>query len=78
MLDTIEVFYVDGESVACDGGCGALGHPRVYLAIDRSGGAVCPYCGRVFVRDAAKAGLRETLSPSEAEALVPGPGATQY
>ena len=33
---------------------------------------------RVIVRDAAKAGLSETLSPSEAEALVPGPGATQY
>jgi uncharacterized Zn-finger protein len=78
MLDTIEVFYVDGDSAACDGGCGALGHPRVYLAIDKSGRATCPYCGRVFVRDAARAGQSETLAASEAPDVVPGAEATQY
>jgi len=31
----------------CDGD-GPEGHPRVYLAPDRAGRAVCPYCSRVF------------------------------
>lgn len=43
-----EVIYVDEESVACDGDAGALGHPRVWLAM-RGGKTHCPYCGRVFV-----------------------------
>ncbi len=43
--ETIEVETLD---VACDGGGGALGHPRVYLTLD--GGRVeCPYCDRLFV-----------------------------
>ncbi|MEM9344853.1 MAG: zinc-finger domain-containing protein [Pseudomonadota bacterium] len=38
--------------VACDGGEGALGHPRVWLSIpmDRNGGWVeCPYCDKRFI-----------------------------
>jgi uncharacterized Zn-finger protein len=39
-----------GFEAACDGGGGALGHPRVYLHIDpREGGITCPYCSRRFV-----------------------------
>jgi uncharacterized Zn-finger protein len=34
----------------CDGGAGALGHPRVYLEIDRHTKSVtCPYCSRQFI-----------------------------
>jgi uncharacterized Zn-finger protein len=77
MLDTIEVFYVDGDSVACDGGGGALGHPRVYLAINGAGRATCPYCGRVFVRDPQRAGQSETMSHAMAADLTP-PESTQY
>jgi len=34
--------------VACDGGDGALGHPRVYLRIaDQE--VMCPYCSRLYV-----------------------------
>jgi len=44
-----ETIYIDGRSVACDGGGGALGHPRVWLAIPSSDRADCPYCGRVFI-----------------------------
>ncbi len=40
---------VDDPSVACDGGGGALGHPRVYLRIGASRAIVCPYCSRHFV-----------------------------
>ena len=77
MLDTIEVFYVDGDSAACDGGGGALGHPRVYLAINQAGRATCPYCGRVFVRDPQRAGQSETMSQAVAADLTP-PESTQY
>jgi uncharacterized Zn-finger protein len=44
-----EVIYVNGKTAVCDGGVGVLGHPRVFLAIDRSGEVECPYCSRRFV-----------------------------
>jgi len=43
-----EIIHVDDRTVACDGGDGALGHPRVYLHIeDRE--VMCPYCSRLYV-----------------------------
>ena len=45
-----DVAYVDNSSVACDGDGGALGHPRVFLAIDPACGEIeCPYCSRRFI-----------------------------
>ena len=45
-----DVVYVDSLSVACDGDGGALGHPRVFLAINPGSGEVeCPYCSRRFI-----------------------------
>ena len=77
MLDTIEVFYIDGDSAVCDGGGGALGHPKVYMALDRRTGRVtCSYCGRLFVRDADRAGQSELMSPADAAALTPGAAST--
>lgn len=43
-----ETVEVDQETVACDGGGGALGHPRVFLTLDGEGKVDCPYCGRRF------------------------------
>jgi uncharacterized Zn-finger protein len=44
----IETIHVDDRVVACDGGGGPLGHPRVFLKIeDRQ--VVCPYCSRLFI-----------------------------
>ncbi|MBN8292791.1 zinc-finger domain-containing protein [Rhodobacter sp. NTK016B] len=38
--------------VACDGGEGALGHPRVWLTIPHDTGWVdCPYCDARYVLD---------------------------
>jgi uncharacterized Zn-finger protein len=34
--------------VACDGGDGPLGHPRVWLRIEHQQ-HFCPYCSRLFV-----------------------------
>jgi uncharacterized Zn-finger protein len=44
-----EILDVDKPTVACDGGKGALGHPRVYLNMEGKGQIDCPYCGRRFV-----------------------------
>lgn len=47
--ETIHVHHVE---VACDGDAGALGHPRVFLHIDRAIGSVtCPYCSKHYVLD---------------------------
>ena len=43
-----EIIHVDERVVACDGGSGGLGHPRVWLRIVHSQ-TFCPYCSRVFV-----------------------------
>ncbi len=32
--------------LACDGGGGPLGHPKVYLKTGDEGEIVCPYCSR--------------------------------
>jgi uncharacterized Zn-finger protein len=44
-----EQFIVHTRRVSCDGGEGALGHPRVFLEIDARGYVDCPYCDRRFV-----------------------------
>ncbi len=45
-----EVVTVHTHRVACDGGEGALGHPRVWLSIDPAKGWVeCGYCDKRFV-----------------------------
>lgn len=44
-----ETILVSTEVVACDGGDGPLGHPRVFLHL-LGGDVVCPYCSRLFVR----------------------------
>lgn len=49
----IETFVVSSLEVICDGGNGALGHPRVFLHIDRAVGEVtCGYCSRHYVLSA--------------------------
>jgi uncharacterized Zn-finger protein len=78
MPETIEVCYVEADSVACDGGCGPLGHPRVYMAIDRTGRVTCAYCGRLFVRDPERAGQSELLDPDQAAELTPSTATAQH
>jgi uncharacterized Zn-finger protein len=47
-LDETAPIIVQERSVACDGGDGPLGHPRVWLRIAERE-VVCPYCSRRFV-----------------------------
>jgi uncharacterized Zn-finger protein len=44
-----ETFEVDSTRVMCDGGGGALGHPRVYLEMGDETVIECPYCDRRFI-----------------------------
>jgi uncharacterized Zn-finger protein len=48
-----ETVTVERDTVGCDGG-DLEGHPLVYLNLGERGQVDCPYCGRRFVRSAAK------------------------
>ena len=52
--DPLETIEIEELAVACDGGGGALGHPKVYLTLVE-GKVECGYCGRVYIlKPAAK------------------------
>lgn len=44
-----EIITVDTDRVACDGGGGPLGHPKVYLNLGKEKRVECPYCSRLYV-----------------------------
>ncbi|SLN29439.1 Zinc-finger domain protein [Pseudoruegeria aquimaris] len=45
-----ETVIVNTWRVSCDGGEGALGHPRVWLSVPHDTGVVeCPYCDKKIV-----------------------------
>ncbi len=46
--DAPETLTVTSKRVSCDGGGGALGHPRVWLEMGENTFVECPYCDRVF------------------------------
>jgi uncharacterized Zn-finger protein len=47
-----ETEMVSTMRIACDGGEGALGHPRVWLSIDpRTGSVECGYCDKKFIHE---------------------------
>jgi uncharacterized Zn-finger protein len=85
-MTPFETITVAGRTVACNGGEGALGHPRVYLNLMPTGRVECPYCSRLYVNpaiaaamsgeDAAEAveGATGIPSPADKEA-PPHPGA---
>jgi uncharacterized Zn-finger protein len=56
MTKAPQVQIVTTWKVACDGGEGALGHPRVWLSIPQDSGEVtCGYCDKQFHIDRAHA-----------------------
>lgn len=40
----------DADEVSCDGGGGALGHPKVWYSFDGQDRVECGYCDRMFVK----------------------------
>ena len=55
-IDPPEIIEVEDTVVACNGGGGALGHPRVFLNLETNGAIDCPYCDRRFVLKKSAAG----------------------
>jgi uncharacterized Zn-finger protein len=52
--DAPETEVVKSWRVSCDGGEGALGHPRVWLSIPEDRGWVeCGYCDKRYVHESA-------------------------
>ncbi len=51
-MDHLEIYKVDKSvaSIACDGGKGALGHPRVYYSFDGTDEVICGYCDCLFTK----------------------------
>ncbi len=47
------ITYVHEDRVACDGGGGALGHPKVFYTL-KEGKAECGYCDAKFVHHSLK------------------------
>jgi hypothetical protein len=58
---------VSSHRLWCDGGGGALGHPRVYLEMGGAGFVECPYCDRRFVPAAHAGPEDERLAPADYE-----------
>jgi uncharacterized Zn-finger protein len=54
-MEPPQTIEVDSREVACDGGDGPLGHPRVFLNMGGADHIDCPYCGIRFRLSAAVA-----------------------
>lgn len=50
--EVIEV-SADADEVSCDGGGGALGHPKVWYTFDGRDRVECGYCDRLFLKKSA-------------------------
>ncbi len=49
-MKPFEIIKTNKVEVACDGEAGPLGHPRVFLHIDKQSHKIqCPYCSRLYV-----------------------------
>ena len=45
---TTKTIFSNDSRVACNGGGGPLGHPKVWLTLGSDGQVTCPYCSRHF------------------------------
>ena len=61
-VETPETVEVESSRASCDGGGGALGHPRVYLEMGEADFVECPYCDRRFVLPAGSEGPESELT----------------
>jgi uncharacterized Zn-finger protein len=53
-MQPFEVIYVPTQVVACNGGGGVGGHPKVFLNLSAEGKIECPYCSRLFVHESKR------------------------
>lgn len=47
--ETITVDH-SADGISCDGGGGALGHPKVWYGFDTQNSIECGYCDRLFIK----------------------------
>jgi len=68
-IEPPETIVTDDSKVACDGGGGALGHPKVYYDLHTNGFIDCGYCDRRFVwkHHKAAAAILQGMPPGEDE-----------
>lgn len=45
---TDDIIMVSKRRVSCDGGGGALGHPKVWMDMGLETEVICKYCGQLF------------------------------
>ena len=62
-LPAPEVIQVRTGRIACDGGGGALGPPRVWMEMGEARFVECPYCDRRFVLSHGEGPEDERLAP---------------
>jgi len=48
MIHDEPIRIVHGRKAVCDGGIGPLGHPKVFINLDKPGPKACGYCGIRF------------------------------
>ncbi|KPI34979.1 Lactobacillus shifted protein [Cyphellophora attinorum] len=63
------VRWVDGKQTSCDGGGGPLGHPRIFINVDKPQICWCTYCGLPYAKKAHKEYLQSL--PSTTYPLAP-------
>ncbi len=72
-MQPFETILVDSTVVACNGGGGPLGHPRVYLNLSAEGRIECPYCSRLYVLRGKAVDGRVAETPPAAPGAHPPP-----
>jgi uncharacterized Zn-finger protein len=73
-MQPFETIHVDTNLVACDGGGGVGGHPRVYLNLSGAASVECPYCSRLFILRGQAAGHRAEDGHGVESPGMHGPG----
>ncbi|KAI0655099.1 ubiquinone oxidoreductase 20 kd subunit [Cubamyces menziesii] len=48
MINKEPIRVVHGRKAVCDGGGGPLGHPKIFINLDKPGPRACGYCGLRF------------------------------
>ncbi|XP_012273054.1 NADH dehydrogenase [ubiquinone] iron-sulfur protein 6, mitochondrial [Orussus abietinus] len=51
LIDEVPPSPAKARIVSCDGGGGPLGHPKVYINLDKPGNHICGYCGLRFYKE---------------------------
>ena len=56
--------WVHDRKVACDGGGGPLGHPKIFINVDKPQICHCTYCGLPYANEHHRKHLESLANPS--------------